>query len=322
MARTRGKQFLSVAIDNGYGYTGPMSEHLPFIPEMPLSPDLKPLLDTLYANRSQQHLENDPLSRSRRFAAAEDREVAALISSAFAYGNVKIILKSLDGIFQKMGPSPRRYVERFNPEEGARHFSGFKHRFNDARDLCALLLALRRMIEGAGSIEAFFCRNHDEAAPDITRTLTDFSTEILKLEYGPIFGDTGIPPDSYFPFFFPSPASGSACKRLCMFLRWVVRPDDDIDLGLWKRISPSQLIIPVDLHIRRIARSLGLTARNQADWKMAREITARLRELDPDDPVKYDFSLCHLGISEGCDGKSRIPCAQCGVARLCSGPNR
>ncbi len=297
-----------------------MSPRLSIIEKTPLSPDLKPLLDTLYANRSQQHLENDPLSRSRRFADAGDREVAALISSAFAYGNVKIILKSLDGIFRMMGPSPRRYVERFDPEEGARHFAGFKHRFNDGRDLCALLLALRRMLEESGSIEAFFCRCHDPAAPDITGTLTAFSAAILGLEYGPIFGEKGIPPDSYFPFFFPSPASGSACKRLCMFLRWVVRPDDGIDLGLWQGISPSQLIVPVDLHIRRIARSLALTSRNQADWKMAREITARLRELDPDDPVKYDFSLCHLGISEGCDGKSREPCTVCGVAPVCSGP--
>jgi uncharacterized protein (TIGR02757 family) len=107
-----------------------------------------------------------------------------------------------------------------------------------------------------------------------------------------------------------------------MFLRWLVRPDDGIDLGIWSGISPSQLVIPVDLHIRRIARSLGLTGRNQADWKMACEITTRLRELDPDDPVKYDFALCHLGISEGCDGKSQEPCSTCMVAPACSGPAR
>ena len=249
---------------------------------------------------------------------SEDREIAALVAASFAYGNVKIILRSLDFIFSRMGPSPRRYVERFDPEEGVRRFAGFKHRFNDTRDLCALLLALRKMLEAAGSIEAFFCRNHLPAASDITASLTAFSAEVLSLEYGSLLGEAGIPRGSYFPFLFPSPASGSACKRLCMFLRWVVRPDDGIDLGLWKGVSPSQLVIPVDLHIRRISRYLGLTTRNQADWKMARDITARLRELDPDDPVKYDFSLCHLGISQGCDGKNREPCDSCAVAPLCS----
>ena len=284
--------------------------------------DLKPLLETLYANRSLRHLVNDPLSRCRSYASPEDREVAALIASSFAYGSVRIILKTLDSIFDAVGSSPRRFVERFEPKQGLRTFAGFKHRFNDTRDLCALLLAARTMLEATGSIEAFFLCGHDPAAEDVTRSLTVFSAAALAQEYRPVFGTSTIPADSYFPFFFPSPASGSACKRLCMFLRWLVRPDDGIDLGAWTGISPSQLVIPVDLHIRRIARSLGLTVRNQADWKMAREITARLRELDPDDPVKYDFSLCHLGISEGCTGTSGKPCLACGVAPACSRPSR
>ena len=290
---------------------------------MPASPppDLKSLLDTLYAGRSLVHLENDPLSRCRRYASPEDREVAALIASAFSYGSVRIILKTLDGIFRAVGPSPRRFVEQFDPKRGLRSFAGFRHRFNDAADLCALLLATRLMLEAAGSIEAFFLQGHDTREEDVTRSLTAFSAAVLAQEYRPVFGTSTVPANSYFPFFFPSPASGSACKRLCMFLRWLVRPDDGIDLGVWSGVSPSQLVMPVDRHIRRIARSLGLSSRNQADWKMAREITARLRELDPDDPVKYDFSLCHLGISEGCDGKSAGPCLACGVAPVCSGPS-
>jgi len=289
---------------------------------VPHTADLKSLLDHLYAGRSPGHLENDPLSRCRRYASPEDREVAALIASSFAYGSVGIILKTLDGIFAEMGPSPRSYVERFDPQQELRRFAGFKHRFNDSRDLCALLLAIRLMLETAGSIEAFFLPGHNPADRNITRSLSAFSHAVLGLEYRPVFGAHIIPRNSYFPFFFPSPASGSACKRLCMFLRWLVRPDDGIDLGIWSGVSPSQLVVPVDLHIRRIARSLGLTGRNQADWKMACEITSRLRELDPDDPVKYDFSLCHLGISEGCDGKSEDPCITCKVAPACSGPDR
>jgi uncharacterized protein (TIGR02757 family) len=278
---------------------------------------LKTVLDDLYANRSQAHLANDPISFCRRYQSPEDREIAGLIASSFAYGNVKIILRNLDSIFIRMGPSPRRFVEEFEPEQGLALFAGFKHRFNDARDLCALLLAARTMLDEADSIGEFFLGCYDRNADDITPSLTEFSATLLAMDYSAVFGSRSIPAESYFPFFFPSPASGSACKRLCMFLRWMVRPDDGIDLGLWREIPPAKLVIPVDAHIRRICRYLGLTRRNQGDWRMAREITAALRKHDPADPVKYDFSLCHLGISEGCDGKDRLRCISCPIASLC-----
>ena len=102
-----------------------------------------------------------------------------------------------------------------------------------------------------------------------------------------------------------------------MFMRWMVRPADGIDLGLWKEISPAKLIIPVDAHIQRIARFLGLTSRMQADWRMAQEITAALRRYDREDPVKYDFSLCHIGISEGCSGGKREACLTCALSEVC-----
>jgi uncharacterized protein (TIGR02757 family) len=105
-----------------------------------------------------------------------------------------------------------------------------------------------------------------------------------------------------------------------MYLRWMVRPADGFDLGLWHQVSPAKLIIPVDAHIRRIGRYLGLTSRKQADWRMAREITASLRGLDPDDPVKYDFPLCHLGISEGCAGRDLLRCNACPIVEFCEAP--
>jgi len=231
---------------------------------------------------------------------------------------VKIILRTLAAIFGRMGPSPRKFVEEFEPERGLALFAGFKHRFNDARDLCALFLAARTMLEEADSIGEFFLGCYDRDADDITPSLIEFSAALLAMDYSAVFGGSGIPADSYFPFFFPSPASGSACKRLCMYLRWMVRPDDGIDLGLWPGISPAKLVMPVDAHIQRICRYLGLTRRKQGDWRMAREITAALRKLDPVDPVKYDFSLCHLGISEGCDGKDRLRCTDCPIATLCA----
>ncbi len=279
--------------------------------------NLKSTLDKLYAGRSRDHLANDPLSFCHRYQSPEDREIAGFIAAAFAYGNVRIILRNLDRVFAAMGRSPRRFVEEFEPAAGLRLFAGFKHRFNDHRDLCALLLAARTMLEEADSIGDYFLGCYDATADDITPSLVEFSGAVLAMDYTPIFGTRKIPANSYFPFFFPSPAAGSACKRLCMWLRWMVRPADGIDLGLWHGIPPAKLVIPVDAHIQRIARYLGLTSRKQADWRMAREITAALRRLDPDDPVQYDFALCHLGISEGCNGRDRLRCRACPVLDLC-----
>lgn len=278
---------------------------------------LKPLLENLYAARSLAHLANDPLSFCHRYQSPQDQEIAGLIASCFAYGNVKIIFRSLERIFSVMGPSPRRFVEEFEPRRGLTLFAGFKHRFNDARDLCALLVAARTMVSEAETIGEFFLGCHDPEAADITSSLAGFSSVVLAMDYSEVFDGGVLPAGSYFPFFFPSPASGSACKRLCMYLRWMVRPADGIDLGIWHGIAPAQLIIPVDAHIQRLARYLGLTCRKQADWRMAREITGALRQLDPNDPVKYDFSLCHLGISEGCDGRDLRTCSGCPVAAAC-----
>ena len=278
---------------------------------------IKEILDTLYENRSRSHLANDPLSFCHRYREPADREIAGLIASSFAYGNVKIILRNLEYIFDAVGPSPRAFVEGFEPEDGLSLFAGFRHRFNDGRDLCALLLACRTMIEEADSLGDYFLGCYDAEAEEITPSLIAFSSSVLSFDYSPVFGSGGIPEGSRFPFLFPSPASGSACKRLCMYLRWMVRPADGIDLGLWPEVSPSKLVVPVDAHIRRIGRYLGLTTRNQADWRMALEITASLRRLDPADPVKYDFPLCHLGISEGCGGYDLVRCADCPIVNIC-----
>lgn len=280
--------------------------------------DLKANLDALYENRSLQHLANDPLSFCHIYPDPADREVAAVISSAFAYGAVPIILRTLQSIFAELGASPRRYIETFEPQRGLKTFFGFKHRFNDGRDLCALFLAVRKMLEECGSVEAFFLRGYDPDAEDVGGALNSYAASVLALDYRAVFGGDEIPPESYFPFFFPAPASGSACKRLCMFLRWVARPADGIDLGLWQGISPSKLIIPVDTHVKRIGACLGLTGRKSADWRMACEITAALRTLDPLDPVKYDFALAHLGISQGCDGTDNVGCQVCPIAAVCS----
>lgn len=280
--------------------------------------DIQVTLDGLYASRSPRHLANDPLSFCHRYPDPADREIAAVIASSFAYGSIAIILRTLETIFAGLGRSPRRYVDGFDPLEGLPTFAGFKHRFNDGRDLCALLWGMRQMVEQAGSIQGFFLAGYRADDEDVGGALNRYSAAVLALDYTAVFGTHGIPADSYFPFLFPAPASGSACKRLCMFLRWVVRPADGIDLGLWEGVAPAQLIIPVDTHISRISRYLGLTGRKAADWRMAQEITTALRSYDADDPVKYDFSLAHIGISDGCTGTDKTRCLACPIVRICA----
>jgi uncharacterized protein (TIGR02757 family) len=279
--------------------------------------DVKAILDRLYAARSPRHLANDPISFCHRYSDPADQEVAAVIASAFAYGGIKVILRTLETIFTELGPSPRNYVECLSPAKALMAFGGFKHRFNDVRDLVALLWAIRQMIEDAGSINAFFLRFDDTKAQDVTAALNGYCAAVLALDFRPVFGNATAPPGSYFPFLFPAPVAGSACKRLCMFLRWVVRPADGIDLGIWRGVSPSRLVIPVDTHISRICSYLGFTRRTSADWRMACEITAALRKLDPLDPIKYDFSLAHLGISEGCNGVDPLRCISCAIKGIC-----
>lgn len=279
---------------------------------------LKAILDNLYKQRSQRHLDNDPLSFCHRYNDPLDQEIVGLIASCLAYGKVHLIKRSVAAVLNVMSPSPRRYIDHYDPSSCLRSLAGFKHRFNDGRDLCALFHAMKSMIDQEGSIGSYYQRFYDESAADISPSIIGLTSAVLDLDYSAVFGTTRPPADSYFPFFFPSPASGSACKRLCMFLRWMVRPDDGIDLGLWSGISPAKLIIPVDAHIMKISRLLGFTARRQADWKTALEITAALREFDHADPVKYDFSLCHIGISEGCRGKTGEACIECALSEFCS----
>lgn len=278
---------------------------------------IKGTLENLYACRSPRYLQNDPLSFCHRYTDSLDQEIVGLIASSFAYGKVNSIKQSVEKILAVLTPSPLQFITSYDPATSMDVLSGFKHRFNNQLDLLALFWAIKTMIDQSGSIGDYFLRFYDSQAGDLTSALVSFTSSILKMDYFPVYGSQGIPANSYFSFFFPSPASGSACKRLCMYLRWMVRPADGIDLGLWNAIPPGKLIIPVDAHIQRIARYLGLTERKQADWRMAQEITAALKMFDSDDPVKYDFSLCHIGISEGCRGQQREACLTCAISAIC-----
>lgn len=258
---------------------------------------LKELLDDLnrrYGGRDL--LSTSAISIPHRYAHPEDREIAGFVAASLAYGNVKQIQRSAEAALGAMGASPSRFVRRFDPLSDAARFQRFVHRFNSGVDLALLCYLLQQAANGPGSLQAFFLQGYDPSHEDIGPALISFVERILALDVSPFHPSGRIPAKAGVRFFFPSPARGSACKRLNLFLRWMVRRGDDIDFGIWTEVSPAKLIVPLDTHVARIARRLGLTRMKQANWRMAREVTRRLRAFDPDDPVKYDFALCRIGV--------------------------
>ena len=169
------------------------------------------------------------------------------------------------------------------------------------------------MIERSGSLEGFFLEGDDPSAPDITAALDAFSRRALALDVAPAYGRRSRRSIGYF---FPRPSAGSACKRLNLFLRWMVRRDA-LDLGVWTRVLPARLIVPLDTHVIRVGRCLRLTRYASPGWPMARDITRTLSRLDPDDPVKYDFALCHLGMMNACGFSRAQADAQCPLRAVC-----
>jgi uncharacterized protein (TIGR02757 family) len=257
--------------------------------------ELKRRLDLLYRRYDHRFVDPDPLQFVRAERRAEDREVVGLLASALAYGNVRQIKRGIEAVRELLGPRPARAVDRLDPHEAARGLGGFRHRFNDGRDVACLLYFLRQMRRSHGSVERFFAAGHPAGAEDVGPALDSAGARTLALDHGGLYGDGPLPSGAGVRFFFPRPAAGSACKRLNLYLRWMVRRDR-VDVGGWTSIPPRALVIPLDAHILRISRRVRLTRLRSPGWAMARDITARLRRLDPEDPVKYDFALHRLGL--------------------------
>lgn len=282
---------------------------------------LKGCLDELYTTFHREFLETDPLHFVHMFSAPGDREVVGLIASSLAYGRVEGIKRSISkvlGAIGKGGKGPHRFVMGFDPLKDAALFAGFKHRFNDGRDIACLLWFAKQMIEESGSIGKFFLKGYSPQDNNIRQALSAFSANVLALDAGPVYGKKRVPQGAGVRFFFPSPEDGSPCKRLNLYLRWMVRRGDGLDFGLWKGVSPAKLVIPLDTHIARISQYIGLTSRANPGWKMAEEITERLKALDPEDPIKYDFALCRLGILDKCPKrKDPAKCESCLIKKIC-----
>lgn len=281
----------------------------------PQSSSLKEALDHLYATFNHVDAAADPVHFVRRYHDPADREVVGFCASALAFGRVASILNSIEGLLALMGPSPARFVRAFDPRRDGDALAPLVHRWTRGIDLAALLWIVRGMFERSGSIEAFFLEGCDPAAPDLAGALDAFSARALATDLTPIYGRRR-PRARGVRFFFPRPSAGSGCKRLNLFLRWMVRRDA-IDLGVWSRVPPSKLIVPLDTHVIRVGRCLGLTRYRSPGWRMAAEITASLRAVDPLDPVKYDFSLCHLGMMNACGFGARHGSARCPLRGFC-----
>jgi uncharacterized protein (TIGR02757 family) len=257
--------------------------------------ELRRRLDELYRHYDHRFVTPDPLEFVRAQAEPRDREVVGLLASSLAFGTVGQIKKSIAVVLGALGSGPADAVTRLDPRQLSARLAGFRHRWSDGRDVACLLFFARQMIEARGSIEGFFAEGVDPGAPDISGALRSFAERALALDHGGLYRERRLPADAGVRYFFPSPADGSACKRLNLFLRWMVRRDA-VDLGVWSVIPARSLVIPLDAHIFTIARRVRLTRYKSAGWAMASDITKRLRRLDPEDPVKYDFALHRMGL--------------------------
>lgn len=259
---------------------------------------LKRVLDTFYRDYNfQKRMQHDPIAFPHRYRNALDIETSGFIASCFAYGRVDLFRQVIGRILSTMEQSPGDFLMDFNLRKQRRLFAGIKYRFNENDDIVCLLYLIHKIVRRHGSLEHCFRSFYRSDDRNIGKGLAGFVGSFLSIDTSPVYGSNIRPPGLIQ--FFPMPDSGSACKRMNLFLRWMIR-SRDIDLGLWKGVPADRLVIPLDTHIARISRCLGLTSRKSQDWKTAVEITESLKKIDPEDPLKYDFALCHHGIAGWC----------------------
>ncbi len=271
---------------------------------------LKDRLDGLCARYDTAlALEKDPLIVPLAYTNPLDQEVAAFVAAHLAYGRVEPMIRAVRGALAPLGPNPAAWLrDRSEPEarNALNHaLQSWVWRFHIGLDLAAWLLAWKRLdLESGEGLEPHLLPGTGED-PD---TSLSRLVHRLRLELPATYGAR---------FSLPDPQEGAACKRWRMFLRWMARTGWP-DLGLWTRYPADRLVIPLDTHVARVSRFIGLTRRATPDGKMAREITDALRRLDPQDPLRYDFALSHLGILGDCPGvRKPSTCADCPLYSVC-----
>lgn len=251
--------------------------------------DLKAFLDRKVEEYNQPgFIKHDPISVPHLFTKKQDIEIAAFFASIFAWGNRTTIIKKSKELMQLMDMAPHQFIQQHRDKD-LKKLLQFKHRTFNTTDLLYFIAFLKHHYTNHETLEAAFMPNPELEEDNTGQHLSGFYHYFFSLEDAPPRTRKHI----------ATPERKSTCKRLNMFLRWMVRTDTKgVDFGIWKNISPAQLICPVDLHVARVSRRFNLLPRKQVDWQAAVELTDRLRKLDPADPVKYDFALFGLGVME------------------------
>lgn len=273
--------------------------------------ELKKALDKIEISRPL----NDPVRYVRRFRSRADAEIAGLLVSSVAYGKIDQIMRDAQMLLDVIGDKPAQFVASFGSVQ-ARKFDGFKHRFTRGTHIACLVYRLKRALRDHGSLYALFQEgwtgSHD------TRAATSRFAGKLRSYGCPGFcDDCATPRRQSVRYLLSEPRNGSAAKRMCLYLRWMVR-DTYPDLGAWNKLPKSALVIPLDTHVARLGRLLGFTDRGSSDWSTAVEITDALKRLDPDDPLRYDYPLSHLGIDGNCLGRyNAATCTVCNLRDFC-----
>ncbi len=273
---------------------------------------LRDVVEQLYTRYNhREFIGPDPLQFVYRYSSPEDMEIVGFLAAQLAYGRVQQIEKSLTDLLGRMGNSPFEFVQNF---DGSRRkkLKDFKHRFTRGDDISDLLKLLQIVLSGYGSIEKFFARGYNPNDRNIIPALSKFCDSLLDIYAAEYAEKTS----QGLKYLLCTPAKGSACKRLNLFLRWMVR-GDDVDTGLWSSIDKAKLIVPVDVHMGRLCRILGLYNRKTVSLCAAVEITQNFAKIEPADPVKYDFALSRIGILENCTGKAREKCRDCELSEFC-----
>jgi uncharacterized protein (TIGR02757 family) len=234
-------------------------------------------------------IENDPISIPHLFSSKQDIEISGLWASVLAWGQRKTIINKCWELITLMDHAPYDFIMN-HQEEDLKRFLQFKHRTFNTTDTLYFIAFFKDFYSKYCSLEEAFVQHMQPSDQTTENALIGFRNLFFSLEYAPLRTRKHV----------STPAANSACKRLSMFLRWMVRKDNNgVDFGIWNKISPGQLVCPCDVHVDRVARRLGLITRKQTDWLTALELTHNLRLFDPLDPVKYDFALFGLGIEEG-----------------------
>jgi len=257
---------------------------------------LKLFLDEQMGKHNQLgFIEKDPISIPHRFIAKQDIEIAGFFAALFAWGNRTTIINKCNELIELMDNDPYHFIINYQEKE-LKRFLQFKHRTFNATDLLHLIRVLKyHYTEGfklfgetEPSLESAFTHNMKKQDANVENALKGFHDYFFSLEDSPARTKKHI----------STPNNNSSCKRLNMYLRWMVRKDEfGVDFGIWKNIKSSQLICPLDVHVQRVAKSLNMIDAEKSDWKTAASLTSILKKLDPTDPVKYDIALFSLGAS-------------------------